>query len=73
MRGLLGSGGRGHVGVVLTETSDAEFLGHREEGVEVVLLDVHLALVHEVENGGQVTGSHVLNDQVSIKLVNISN
>ena len=65
MRGLLGAGGRGgQVGVILTETSDTQFLGHSEEGVEVVLLDIHLALVHEVENGGQVTGSHVLNDEV---------
>ena len=58
MRGLLGRGGGGH------ETSDTKFLRCGEEGVQVVSLDIHLSLVHEVENGGQVMGSYVLNDEV---------
>merc|ERR1719336_125320 len=43
----------------LTEAADTEALGDREESVEVCLLDLHLAVVHEVQDVAQVRRSDV--------------
>merc|ERR1719150_2825034 len=41
--------------IVLTETPHSESLSHSQEGVEVVLLDVDLPVVHEVQDGCEVS------------------
>ena len=64
--GGLGSGGGGVVGgrlaaaslIALSETLDLELLCHGEEGVELFLGHVHLAVVHEVEDGQEVGVLH---------------
>ena len=45
----------------MTEAPYSELLRDCEERVEVLLLHVNFSLVHEVQDGGQVTGGHVLN------------
>ena len=41
----------GLVAVVLGEALHLQLLGHGQEGVELLLRYVHLAVVHEVEDG----------------------
>lgn len=38
-----------------------QLLGDGEEGVEVLLLDVYLAVVHKVEDRVKVTWAYILN------------
>ena len=45
----------------MTEAPHSKLLRDCEERVEVLLLHINFSLVHEVQDGGQVTGSHVLN------------
>jgi hypothetical protein len=47
-------------GFVLTEAAHAQSLGHGQEGVEVLLFDVHLAVVHKVQDGGKVLQGDIL-------------
>ena len=41
-------------GLVLGETLHTQLLGDREEGVELLLRNIHLAVIHEVEDGLEV-------------------
>ena len=59
--GCLGSGSS--VLPVLSEALDLEILRDSEEGIELLLGNVNLALVHELEHGDQV----VIEDALEIK------
>jgi len=52
--------GRRLAAVVLTESADTEPVRHRQEGVEVLLFDVHLAVIHKVQDGRQISQGDVL-------------